>query len=519
MFTYLRSVFAFVSVSMLTACRMVGPDYSPPTFAAADEWSAPVAEELVTTQEAMADWWMLFEDEELSNLVNLALIQNNTAEIAALRVLESRARLGIASGARYPQAQFISGDASYVDSPLAIGQGGDFARLGLGTTIGWEPDFWGRYRYGIEAADAAFLGSVAAYDQVVVLLIGQVVDTYTLARSIEAQIGIAEENLARQQRSYDIAETLFNNGADSELDMMQAQTLLLSTQSSIPELESLLRQVLNALNVLIGRAPGTLPEFSDTAPGLPVIPDQLSIGLPGDALRLRPDVRLAELQARSQSALVGLSTTNLYPSFSLGGNLSVTTGGPFGDSDFGSIFSNDDALTWVLGASFKWPFLNYGRIRNDIRVQDARLQQALINYGETAIRAAREVEDALAAFYGARLQTGILEQVVTSAQRANELSLIRYQEGLSSYERVLDSQQALFRQQQRLVDSQTNEVRSLISLFQALGAGWQVREGLPQMDETTVEQMRQRVDWADYLEQQLVIPDDAGIRDEARAEQ
>ncbi len=197
--------------------------------------------------------------------------------------------------------------------------------------------------------------------------------------------------------------------------------------------------------------------------------------------------------------------------------MSLTTGGPFGDADFDSLFSDNDPLTWAVGASFNWPFLNYGRIRNDIRVQDARLQQALINYGETAIRAAREVEDALAAFYGSRAQSNILEQTVVSAQRSNELSVIRYQEGLSSYERVLDSQQLLFRQQQRLVDSQTNEIRSLASLFQSLGAGWQTRAGLPVIDEETIDQMRNRVDWADYLNSATEIPDDAGIRADAES--
>ncbi|NKB34861.1 MAG: hypothetical protein GKR91_17335 [Pseudomonadales bacterium] len=282
---FIRLSLAVLIVVALAACKMVGPEYIPPRLEAIDDWNTPIAEELITTQQAVAQWWTVFEDQDLSNLVELALAHNNTAEIAALRVLESRARLGIAIGGRFPQAQFVSGDVSYIDSAIGIGEGSDFGQLSVGTTIGWEPDFWGRYRYGIEAADAAFLSSIAAYDQVIVLLIGQVVDTYTLARSIETQIVIAQENLERQQRSYDIAETLFNNGADSELDMVQAQTLLLSTQSVLPELESALRQVLNALNVLIGRSPGVIPEFSDTQSGLPAIPDQLSIGLPGDALR------------------------------------------------------------------------------------------------------------------------------------------------------------------------------------------------------------------------------------------
>jgi outer membrane protein TolC len=196
-------------------------------------------------------------------------------------------------------------------------------------------------------------------------------------------------------------------------------------------------------------------------------------------LRNRPDVRAAEYLAAAQNALVGLAEADLYPSFSLTGSIGVSAGGP-GDSDFGDLFSAD-ALTFSVGPSFVWPFLNYGRIKNNIRVQDARLQQALVFYRETALQAAREAEDAIAGFIGARAQSAILAETVVAAKRSNELSTLQYREGFSDYQRVLDSQQALFAQQQRYVAAQGEVVSNLIALNKSLGSGWQ-HDGTPRPD-------------------------------------
>lgn len=513
-----RTISIILLLSSLAGCQLVGPEYVRPESPDYSDWITPLPTELLTAQQDLAQWWTIFNDEELSALVESAISNNNNAEIAALRVLESRAQLGIAIGNQYPQSQLASGDATYVDAAQNFRDDDSYWQYGLSASVGWELDFWGRFRRSIEAADAAFLASIAAYDQTSVLLIAQVVNIYNQIRSVEAQLRIAEENLVIQQRSYDIAQVLFTNGEDSELDVQQALTLLLSTQATIPALESTLRRLINAMNVLLGRSPGVIPEITDNQAGIPEIPAQLSIGLPGDMLRFRPDVRLAELQAISQNALVGFAEADLYPSFSIGGSLSLASGSAFTDSDFGDLFS-DDALNFVAGPTFRWPFLNYGRIRNNIRVQDVRLQQALINYNEIVIQAAREAEDAIATYNGSREQILILEQTVTSAQRSNELSTIRYREGLSDYQRVLDSQKSLFTQQQRLIDSQSSAVSSLINLHKALGAGWQNRTGLPEIDAENIEQMRNRTNWNEFLEAQDEIPDDAGIRSDEDASQ
>jgi multidrug efflux system outer membrane protein len=487
-----------VALLAASACQPVGPDFVKPAPEASPDWAQPLGAGIETKPGELADWWRILKDPVLNGLVAAALAGSNTLEIAGLRVLEANAQLGIATGARYPQAQFAAGEATWTSPPGNSGSTDSFWSYGAGATISWEIDFWGRYRRSIESADAAFLASIAAYDQAQVLLTAAVVDTYAVIRATEEQLRIAHENVKIQRRSYDIAEVLYRNGADSELDMQQASTLLLATEATIPSLTASLRQARNALATLLGQAPGSVDEVLSRGQGIPGLPSHIAVGFPADMLRRRPDLRQAELLAMSQNALVGLAEADLYPSFSLTGSIGLSAGGR-GDSDFGDLFGSD-ALSLSVGPSFVWPFLNYGRIRNNVRVQDARLQQALVNYRETALQAAREAEDAMAAYIGAREQASILARTVASARRSNELSTLRYTEGFSDYQRVLDSQQSLFTQQQRYITIQGNAVRSLVALYKALGGGWANRDGLPHVSTGTLETMRQRTDWGDLLD-------------------
>lgn len=485
---------------LLAACTTVGPEFERPDLAPAGEWAQELGADLEPVPPSDGQWWKVFDDPVLDEFVSLARERNNNLQIAGLRVLEARAQLGVATGLQYPQSQFAAGEATYVSPPDNSGISGNYWQYGLAASASWELDFWGRFRRGIESADAAYMASIAAYDQVDLLLIAAVVDVYNLIRTVEEQLLIANENLKLQQRSYDIAEVLYRNGSDSELDMQQARTLLLSTEASVPALEASLIQARNALSTLLGLPPGTVTTDLAKGQGIPEIPDRVAIGAPADLLRNRPDVRQAEYLARAQSALVGLAEADLYPSFSLTGSIGVSAGGP-GDSDFGDLF-NADALTFSIGPTFVWPFLNYGRIKNNVRVQDARLQQSLVNYRETALQAAREAEDAIAGLIGAGEQAKILAETVTAAMRSNELSTLQYREGLAGYQRVLDSQQALFAQQQRYVTSQSDTVRNLISLHKALGSSWQSEQDPSRVAPGTIETMKQRTDWGKLLEEE-----------------
>jgi NodT family efflux transporter outer membrane factor (OMF) lipoprotein len=516
-----RRFFTGFVATLTAACAPVGPDFVHPDAPAEPAWLLAEQDEFKALPEEQIEWWRVFDDPALDNLIGIAHRNNNNLEVAGLRVLEARAALGIAVGRQYPQSQVMAGDATAVglSESNANTLGGDlsFTQYNLGLSAAWEIDFWGRFRRGIESADANLLASIANYEDVFVLLTAQVADTYAVIRVTEEQLRIARENLALQQRSYEIVEVLYRNGANSELDALQAEALLLGTKATIPDLESTLRQARNALSVLLGIPPGDLSSLFGESSGLPRIPEQVAVGIPADTLRRRPDVRRSEMQALAQNARVGVATANLYPSFSLLGSLGLSAAGNTdttrtGESGFVELF-RADSLYYSIGPSFVWPFLNYGRIRNNIRVEDARLQQLLVQYRETVIQAAREVEDAMSALVGAQQQSEILGAAVDAAKRSTELSMLRYKEGFADYQRVLDSQQRLFGQQQRYATSRGNAVRALIALYRGLGGGWQSRTGQDYIDPQTRDELENRTNWGELLETDQIQPSRVVIED------
>jgi NodT family efflux transporter outer membrane factor (OMF) lipoprotein len=498
----------FLACGLSAACAPVGPDYVRPESMSNESWSDFVREDFQFEAQDRVEWWDIFDDPVLSQLVVTAHQNNNNIRLAGLAVLEARAALGIARGNFYPQAQFVAGDATRIElsesNANTLG-GADLSywQYNLGANASWEIDFWGRFRRGIESADANFLASIASFDDTLVLLTAQIADVYVAIRSAEEQLRIARENLALQQRSYDIVDVLYRFGASNELDVLQAQTLLLSTKATIPSLETGLRQAHNALATLLGLPPTDLTQILGGEGNIPEVPEQIMVGIPADMLRQRPDVRRAELFAMAQNAQVGVAKADLYPSFSINGSLGVAASGDTnttrtGDSGIGELFRSE-SVTYAVGPSFVWPFLNYDRIKNNIRVQDARLQQALVQYQETVIQAAREVEDAMVSYVGSQQQDDILVDTVESARRSTEIAMLRYQEGFADYQRVLDAQQALFAQAQRYVSNKALAIQSLIAVYKSLGGGWQAGP-TTFVDEATRQQMIERTDWNELLE-------------------
>ena len=493
------SVLLFTTLVM-TACTTVGPEYVQPEAPLPESWQPTSESGLSATEYELVKWWEVFNDPVLNQVVDLAHQQNLSLELAGLRVLESRAQLGIATGAQYPQQQLAAGGVTRISPSENAGQGGtNFNQYDLGASIGWELDFWGRFRRGIESADAAMMASVANYEAAIVLVTAQVVDSYIVIRTLEEELRIAHDNLDIQQRSYDIADVLYRHGEDSELDVQQALTLLLSTKATIPLIETQTILAKNILSTLLGQPTG----YVDSVIGsgrLPDVPAEIAVGIPADLLRLRPDVRQAELLAVAQNALVGVATADLYPSIALTGTFGVVSiSENVGGGGASDLFSSD-SISYTAGASFSWPFLNYGRIRNNIRVQDARLQQALVAYQDTVLKAAREVDDAIVSLEGTQIQESILADTVAAAKRSNDLSLLRYKEGFSGYQRVLDAQQALFNQQNRYVQNRGQSVRNVVAIYKALGGGWEVREGRAFVDENTLTVMRERTNWGGLLD-------------------
>lgn len=498
----------------LTGCFTVGPDCCCPEGRVACSWND--WEGCCSTDPAdHSAWWTYFDDEILEALIKQAYCQNLSLQTAGIRILESRARLGIATGERYPQFQQLNG--SYARSRLseyappisdltpAAATAADLTQ-GLHTLsfdVSWELDFWGRFRRGIESAEADYCASIANYDDVLVTLLAEVARTYAAVRTFQENIRIAEYNIEIQRRSLEITEVRFRHEFTTELDVQQARTILLNTQASILRFQNSLTVAKDALCVLLGLTPGELDGLLNTEGEIPKAPAKIAVGAPADLLRRRPDIRLAEFQALSQCALVGVAQADLYPHFSLFGSLGYSS------VQMKDLFRGDSSL-YSYGPSISWDIWNYGRLKNRVRVEDARLQEALTRYEEVVLQAQAEVEDALSGIILSERGIVILEESVEAAERSVELAQIQYREGLTDFTRVLNTQQALLLQQEQLVTAKSAVADSLFSLFKALGGGWQARlcDGIIPCD--VAEEMVCRTDWGCLLE----VDEEAPYEDE-----
>ena len=292
-----------------------------------------------------------------------------------------------------------------------------FTAYNAGLGFGWEIDFWGKFRRGIEAADAGYFASIAQYDDLQVLMAAQVGNFYCTIRTIELRLKIAHENAALQKRSLEITELLFKHGDESELDVQQAKAQYLGTLSTIPQLEGSLRQNQNALGVLLARPPGPLPEIAEGNDTIPQAELGVIVDLPADLLRRRPDVRAAEMQLAAQSARIGVSQADFYPSIALLGSLGLSAT---------SLEGSPRTLAWGIGPNLVWNVFDHGRLTGEVLVQDARFQQLYAQYQAAALKAAREVDDAAVGFATSRAQIPILKDAVNAA-RSRSLDIANIQ--------------------------------------------------------------------------------------------
>jgi NodT family efflux transporter outer membrane factor (OMF) lipoprotein len=487
-----------VTALSLSACTTLGPDYREPEVAWLEGWQPDLYGQIAAAQsQTHADlrfWWRLFNDPVLDDLIDKARRENPTLRIAGLRILESRAVLGIASSNRYPQVQQLSGAVSRVDNELKGGQAAlrnqRYTAYQSGFDLAWELDFWGRFRRAIESADAGFFASIANQQDVQVLLSAQVADLYFAYRTTQLRIEIARDNSARQQRSFEITQRLYESGQESELDFQQAKTQYLATLSTIPDLEAALIQFRNAVGAALGRAPGNVPELAAVSGPLPAIETAAIEEMPARLLLRRPDVRTAAWQVAAQSAQIGIAQADYYPAIALLGSIrwSSDTLGP-----------TPDVRSGIAGPAFTWNVFDYGRIRNNVRLQDARLQQAIEAFQNRVLQAAREIDDAAIRFAKTGEQRGMLSDALRAAERSLGLATTQYQEGLVDFQRVLDAQRALFAQAERDLLNQSAHVSAIIELYRAIGGGWLDMPVEQLIPESVRETMRERTNWGDLL--------------------
>ncbi len=501
--TRLRLQATIAAIALTTGGCVVGPAYERPDVDLNEGWSeAGASEYLEAVPPSAAGWWEIFEDPLLNELVAEAQAENLDAEIAGLRILEARAALGIALGNRWPQQQELAGGVTRNqlsrNQPNFFAFADDnFSAANLAFDVNWELDFWGRFRRGIEVSEFDLATSLAAYDATLVSVTAETARAYITVRALQELERVTRENAALQKRSLEIADVLARNERVTELDVEQARTLFESTSAEVPRIQGRLTQARNALCFLLGQSPGRLDARLGVN-SIPALPDEVGIGVPAELLRRRPDVRVAEFRAAAQTAIVGIAETDKYPRFGLTGSVGVLSSDT-NDSSLGDLFSSD-SLEYAVGPVFSWPILNYGRIQNAVRVQDARLQQLLVDYRNTVLNAAREVEDAIAGYLRERDALESYSRSAEAARRSVDIALLQYRESIADYQRVLDTQRVLNLQQQLYVQSQQQAAVNLILLYKALGGGWETRVAEPVVDRETLDEMDERTNWGRLLD-------------------
>ncbi|MBN2578940.1 MAG: efflux transporter outer membrane subunit [Pirellulales bacterium] len=455
----------------------VGPNYCTPSAPVADQWIDAGNPVLDTSRVADAAWWRTFDDPVLDSLIDTAYRQNLSVRIAGLRILEARALRAIAAGELFPQQQQVTGD--YTRTGISKNSlAGAFIPLRfydeftLGTNLAWELDFWGRFRRAVEVADARLDASVENYDNVLVLLLSDVAQSYTNVRIAERRLAYARENVKIQQGSLRIAEDRFREQVVTKLDVTQAQSDLANTEAAIPQLESARRQAVNQLCILLGMPPQNIDGMLANHHGIPRIPARVAVGIPAELLRRRPDVRRAEREVAAQSALIGVAASELYPHFSIGGTIYLDA------TKFEDLF-DADSIAGSVGPSFYWNVLNYGRLNNNVRVQEARFQQLAVQYQNTVLQANAEAENALVAFLKSQQQARSLAQSADAARQSVDMVMHQYREGIVDFNRVFNVQQFLTQQQDQLAVVEGSVAQNLIQLYRALGGGWQIRLSPP----------------------------------------
>lgn len=503
-FISLKKIFAFwLFLSFLfygiAGCVKVGPDFVRPEAPVSVTWMETGNTRLNTGKPDFRSWWRVFNDPVLDQLIELAYRDNLTLRIAGMRVLQARARLGIAIGSFYPQTQALAGSLQLnrLSKEALFGTVTSYTQDQIGADVGWELDFWGRYRRAIEAADGDWLASAANYDSTLVSLTADVAAAYILIRSLEQRILIARENATVQKENLGIAEARFKYGLTSQLDVAQAATLFNNTLALVPALDAQLIQARDALCILLGMPPNRLADLLRKSSQIPVSPPQVAVGIPTDLLRRRPDIRSAEYQAAAQCARIGVAKADYYPVFSLNGTFGFLST-DVGQSSLGDMFKWS-SRTYQVGPTIQWPIFNYGRITDNVRLQDAVFQELIFTYQNTVLAAQRDVEDNLAAFLRAQERADFLALSSDSARRALDLAVLQYREGVRDFTAVLTAQQALLTEQDNLATTLGNLSSSLVGVYRALGGGWESREGADLVPPSIRAEMTARTDWGRLL--------------------
>jgi len=463
----MRNCVAPLFVALLLSGCTMGPNYKRPTVAVPPAYRGIAPDAPAQTESAsLGDqkWWDVFQDEQLRSLVRTALQQNYDLRIAASRILEARAQLGITRADQFPT---VSGGAGITDVRTAQSKflpAFETSSAQVNVSAAWELDFWGKYRRATEATRANLLATEWARQEVASTLVANVAAAYFQLRALDLQLEISKRTLDSRQESLRLTRLLANGGSTSLLDVRQAEQLVFTASAEIPALEQQIEQQENFLSILLGRNPGNI------ARGQTLIeqhhPPEVPAGLPSSLLERRPDIRQAEQQLVAANAEIGVARAAYFPQISLNGN------GGLQSSALTNLFTGP-AGAWSFGASLTQPIFTAGKISSGVRLAKARQQTATLFYQQSIQGAFRSVSDALIGYRKTREFSSHQQELFESAQDAARLSHMRYNGGVTGYLEVLTNETNSFSAELGLVQARLNELLAVVQLYEALGGGWQ----------------------------------------------
>jgi len=450
----------------------VGPNYQKPPAPVANEWIDSKSQGVNVACDDLANWWTVLNDPVLNSLIDQAYQQNLDVRTAGTRILAARALRNIAVGNLFPQFQQAFADVTRIaisgkkaNTPPVLER--FFDHNSVGFNLAWEIDFWGRFRRGVETAEADLDASIENFDDALVLLISEVATNYVQLRVFQQRLKYVAENVVIQTELVDQAEERLKGGVGRRIDQAQMRSNLSDTLALREQLEIGLRLANNRLCVLLGEpVHDLLPKLGDGP--IPVTPPEVIVGIPADLLRRRPDLRRSERLVAAQSARIGIATSDLYPHIRLLGTLGYEA------ENFSDLFTSKSFIG-AIGPSVRWDILNYGRLINAIRVQDALFQTRVLDYQNATLRAGREVEDGIVVFLRAQSQTRQLADSAKEAKIAAEESIILSKDVKFDLNRAFVTSNFLVGQQDKLAVATGDIALGLIQVYKALGGGWQIR--------------------------------------------
>jgi len=474
----LRTLSLMVSSGLLAGCA-VGPDYHRPDVPLPDRYQSAMQQRSATRPANFAVWWEGFNDPLLSRLVSDALARNLDIAQASARMAQARAGLGAATAARLPSGN-VSGQASRayqsVETPLGqvLSSTPDYNRYGnayeTNLNAGWEIDLFGGLRRGRQSALADYQASEAGVAATRLAVAAQTADIYITLRGLQARLAIAEAQVRTRQELLEKVQLLHSKGVAPEYQVRQSEGELAQVQATVPELLTGIDAAMNALDVMLGTPAGTHRTELTSAGTIPQAPLITSTGTPGDLLRRRPDIIVAERHLAASSARIGVAISEYYPKFSLSALLGSATA-VSGDNLFSSGASQSAG---VLG--LRWRLFDFGRINAQIDQAKGQEAEALAAYRLSVLRATEDVENAFSALVNRENQTATLVKGEASLASARQSSFVAFRQGTASLIDVLHNDETLLQISDARAQAQTESARAAVATFRALGGGWQPSE-------------------------------------------